>query len=122
MSVSDRNFVATGDGEHAVGGVGQRPGRRKVGALVADPFGADGDEAPLGVKRELALEFDGAAVVVGGKTLRTRANPFDRLAQRLGGVHQRRILLVRGAAHAEATAHIERMDADVVLRDTGDLR
>src|ERR1051325_3353747 len=89
--------------------VDERPGLREVRARVADPVEAQADEAAVAIAREVAGELRGAPVVVADDGLEARADPLDRLAQRLCGMHQGAVLGIRLRADAETAADVLRV-------------
>ena len=126
--VGDGEAVAAENGGDTVGSagheggvqdVGHRAGGRRVGADVADPVVADGEEAAAFVEGEFAAHADGAAVIVAHEGLGTAGNPFDGTADAVSGQGEGRVFLVGGAADAEAAADIVGVDADAVGRQAG---
>jgi cytochrome b involved in lipid metabolism len=90
----------------------ERPGLREIGAHIGEDLGPHGQNAPLGVERELGLGDIVTALAIGEEMLGPVGHPFHRAPERPGGMGGQRIFEIAEDLGAEAAAHVRRDHAD----------
>jgi hypothetical protein len=86
------DLIRTRADRQSIEAIGERPGLRQVRPAIAQPIGAERNEATAGAERQFPLQPDRSAMIVGEKILRAGREPFDRPAELLGHMQHERIL------------------------------
>ena len=104
-------------GQHTGARTGRDEGREvgQRGAHIRHVAGAQREEMPLGIERDLTQRDVVTAMRVRQERLRARRGPFHRPSQLARRVAGQRMLGINEQLHAKATADIRRDNAEALL-------
>ena len=102
-------------------GVDERAGVRRIGAHVDQPLDADAEKIAVRIERQRAREPRATAVVIAQDAFGARSNPLDRAPKQLRRQKQSGEFRINLVAHAEATADVVSVNANLVRRDTSNV-
>ena len=104
------------DARHDAEAFAQRREMRAIGADIAEIGAAEGEEIAVRVERQLGLERQVAALVIGEEAFAAVGEEFDRPAELLRRPGQQRVFGEEGVARAEIAAHVAAHRAALLVR------